>query len=121
MEAGSWSLNCQKIFIFLFWVKKCFQVKQSRTWESFSILIWISTNHSLSKHGLETALKSLFYLFVRVYAVLCTRCTVNEHIVFQYNERIIQSQRFSSVIQPCYLNINKPKTKDVHGGRYGST
>jgi hypothetical protein len=47
----------------------------------------ISTGHSLSKHGLETPLKSLFYLFVRVYAVLCT---VNEHIVFQYNEGIIQ-------------------------------
>jgi hypothetical protein len=29
-------------------------------------------NHSLSKHGLETPLNSLFYLFVRVYAVLCT-------------------------------------------------
>ena len=29
-------------------------------------------NNSLSKHGLETPLKSLFYLFVRVYAVLCT-------------------------------------------------
>ena len=29
-------------------------------------------NHSLSKHGLETPLKSLFYLFVHVYAVLCT-------------------------------------------------
>jgi hypothetical protein len=28
--------------------------------------------HSLSKHGLETLLKSLLYLFVRVYAVLCT-------------------------------------------------
>ena len=42
-----------------------------------------TSNHSLSKHGLETPLKSLFYLFVRVYAVLCT---VNEHIVFQYNE-----------------------------------
>jgi hypothetical protein len=28
--------------------------------------------HSLSKHGLETPVKSLFYLFVRVYAVLCT-------------------------------------------------
>jgi hypothetical protein len=65
---------------------------------------------------LETPLKSFFYLFVRVNAVLCT---VNEHIVFQYNERIIQQQRFSSVIQPCYLNINKLKTKDVHGVRYG--
>jgi hypothetical protein len=43
--------------------------------------------HSLSKHGLETPLKSLFYFFVCVYAVFCT---VNEHIVFQYNERIIQ-------------------------------
>jgi hypothetical protein len=41
------------------------------------------SGHSLSKHGLETPLKSLFYLFVRVYAVLCT---VNEHIVFQYDE-----------------------------------
>jgi hypothetical protein len=27
--------------------------------------------HSLSKHGFETPLKSLFYLFVRVYAVSC--------------------------------------------------
>jgi hypothetical protein len=72
--------------------------------------------HSLSKLNMVWKLKSLFYLFVRVYAVLCT---VHGHIVFQYNERIIQSQRFSSVIQPCYLNINKPKTKDVHGVRYG--
>ena len=38
--------------------------------------------HSLLKHGLETPL-----VFVRVYAVFCT---VNEHIVLQYNERIIQ-------------------------------
>ena len=45
----------------------------------------------------------------------CARCTVNEHVVFQYNERIIQYQRFNTVIQPRYLNINKPKTKDVHG------
>ena len=29
-------------------------------------------NHSLSKHGLEIPLKYLFYLFVRVYAILCT-------------------------------------------------
>jgi hypothetical protein len=28
--------------------------------------------HSISKYGLETPLKFLFYLFVRVYAVLCT-------------------------------------------------
>ena len=47
----------------------------------------LNIQHSLSKHGLETPLKYLFYIFVRVYAVLCT---VNEHIVFQYNERIIQ-------------------------------
>jgi hypothetical protein len=47
----------------------------------------------------------------------CARCTVNKHIVFQYNERIIQQRRFSSVIQPCDSNINQPKTKDVHGVR----
>ena len=29
-------------------------------------------NHSHSKYGLETQLKSLFYLFVRLYAILCT-------------------------------------------------
>ena len=45
--------------------------------------------HSLSKHGLETPLKSLFYLFVRVYAVFLHGAVI-EHIVFQYNERIIQ-------------------------------
>ena len=28
--------------------------------------------HSHSKYGLETQLKSLFYLFVRLYAILCT-------------------------------------------------
>ena len=32
-----------------------------------------------SKYGLETQLKSLFYLFVRLYAILCT---VTEPIVF---------------------------------------
>ena len=29
-------------------------------------------HHSHSKYGLETQLKSLFYLFVRLYAILCT-------------------------------------------------
>ena len=35
-------------------------------------VVSVNFEHSLSKHGLETPLKSLFYLFVRVYAVLCT-------------------------------------------------
>ena len=30
------------------------------------------SKHSRSKYGLETQLKSLFYLFVRLYAILCT-------------------------------------------------
>jgi hypothetical protein len=38
---------------------------------SFKVHLVCSSIHSLSKHGLETPLKSLFYLFVRVYAVLC--------------------------------------------------
>ena len=37
------------------------------------------SQHSHSKYGLETQLKSLFYLFVRIYAILCT---VTEPIVF---------------------------------------
>jgi hypothetical protein len=34
--------------------------------------IYTAFYYSLSKHGLESSLKSLFYLFVHVYAVLCT-------------------------------------------------
>ena len=34
---------------------------------------------------------------------------------------LICRQRFGSIAQPCYLNINKPKTKDVRRVRYGST
>ena len=38
----------------------------------FSISLLAGNGHSHSKYGLETQLKSLFYLFVRLYAILCT-------------------------------------------------
>jgi hypothetical protein len=40
--------------------------------ERDSLITALKLQHSLSKHGLKTPVKSLFYLFVRVYAVLCT-------------------------------------------------
>ena len=40
--------------------------------ERDSLITALKLRHSLSKHGLKTPVKSLFYLFVRVYAVLCT-------------------------------------------------
>ena len=41
--------------------------------------MYMYIGHSQSRYGLETQLKSLFYLFVRLYADLCT---VTEHVVF---------------------------------------
>ena len=41
---------------------------------------------SQSRYGLETQLNSLFYLFVRVYADLCTVKTMD----FRYNEAILR-------------------------------
>jgi hypothetical protein len=46
--------------------------KNQSVFRAVSKLVKNAINHSLSKHGLETLVKSLFYLFVRVYAVLCT-------------------------------------------------
>ena len=43
-------------------------------------------HQSQSRYGLETRPASLFYLFVRVYADLCTVKTMN----FWYNEVIVQ-------------------------------
>ena len=63
--------------------------------------------HTYSKYGLETQLKSLFYLFVRFYAILCT---VIKPIA------IIQYQRLGLIAQPCCLNMNKRKTKDLCTG-----
>jgi hypothetical protein len=42
----------------------CYVVNKYQTWGTDNL--W---HHSISKHGLETLLKSLFYLFVCVYAV----------------------------------------------------
>jgi hypothetical protein len=44
-----------------------FQVNGEKFWARIGLCLNIQ---SLSKHGLETPLKSLFYLFVRVYRVL---------------------------------------------------
>ena len=57
--------------------------------------------HSHSKYGLETQLKSLFYLFVRLYAILCT---VTEPIVSKYNEGIIQSRSINGILGKAIMN-----------------
>jgi hypothetical protein len=56
------------------------------------------SGHSLSKHGLETPLKSLFYLFVRVYAVLYT---VNEQIVQYFS---MMNESFNSNVSVQSFN-----------------
>ena len=58
--------------------------------------------------------ESLFSIFLFTFMQICARDPL-------YNGGIIQLQRFGSIAQPCYLNINKPKTKDVQSVRYGST
>ena len=45
----------------------------------FLINILLLSQHSQSRYGLESQRKSLFYFFVRLYAILCT---VTEPIVF---------------------------------------
>ena len=52
----------------------------------FILIVKTIVRPSLSRCGLETGPTSLFYLFVRVYADLCTVKTMN----FWYNETIVQ-------------------------------
>ena len=59
------------------------------------------------QNGLETQLDSLAFC-----SLLWKFVHGTKHILFW--------QHFDSIAQPCYLNINKPKTKDVHVVRYGS-
>jgi hypothetical protein len=62
-------LDKTRIWLRKGWKRFLNHIRVSSFWTAF----WIKRgyDHSLSKHGLETPLKSLFYLFVRVYAVLC--------------------------------------------------
>ena len=48
----------------------------------------ILPNHSHSQYGLETRLKSLFYLFVRLYADLCS---VRGHLYFSIMKELSNS------------------------------
>ena len=64
-------------------------------------------NQSQSRYGLETRPASLFYLFVRVCAELCTVKTMN----FWYNEAIVQqrclAEAFNRTIEILISKISK--------------
>ena len=70
-------------------------------------------SQSLEIQCLEPLPKSMFYVFVRgVYANVAPSRLLNA-LYFLHNEAIFQQQCFGSIAQPCCLNINQPKTKDM--------
>ena len=58
------------------------------------MLPYCTRNQSQTRYGQETQLTSLFYLFVRVYADLCTVKTMN----VWYNEEIVYQRCLSEAV-----------------------
>mgnify|MGYP002803551889 CR=1 FL=1 len=75
------------------------------------MLISSDIEQSQSRHGLETQPNSLFHLFVRVYADLCTVKTTN----FWYNEAIRQQRCLTKSLNRTDEILIGKISKDLHG------
>ena len=71
--------------------------------------ISIDIYHSQQRHGLETRLKSLFDLFVRVYANLCTVKTME----FLHNEAIVQWHHLAKLLNRTVEILIRKISKDL--------